>query len=80
MTRFEPGTAVQWKWYGGLIEGVVEELFTERVVRELKGSKIVRNGTPENPAHLVRSDAGNLALKLGSELAPRAKVFARRAP
>jgi len=75
MTKFEPGTAVQWKWYGSLIEGVVEEVFTTRVVRELKGSRIVRNGSPENPAYLVRSDAGNQALKLGSELAPRAKVF-----
>jgi len=35
---------------------------------EIKGKLIKRNGTKENPAVLVRSLAGNLALKLHHEL------------
>lgn len=37
-------------------------------MKTIKGKKIVRNGSPENPAVLVLSDAGNEALKLMSEL------------
>ena len=59
---------VSWKWAGGTVEGVVVKIFRERVERKIKGAKIVRNGSKENPAYLVRSNKGNFALKLHSEL------------
>lgn len=75
---FKKGDKVQWKWLGSTIEGTVEECFTSPVVREIKGKNIKRNGSPENPAYLLRSEAGNLALKLGTELAVLDNIFTRR--
>lgn len=65
---FKKGARVTWKWLGRPIDGVVEEVFFEPVTRTIKGARIKRNGSPEMPAYLVRSDAGNLALKLETEL------------
>jgi hypothetical protein len=66
--KFPVGSAVAWKWLGGRVKGVVEEAHFARVEREIKGKHIVRNGSPTCPAYLVRSVAGNLALKLETEL------------
>lgn len=74
--QFSVGALVEWKWLGSVIDGVVEEIFFEPVVREIKGKKIKRNGSTKVPAYLVRSVAGNVALKLQTELAPRSKIFA----
>lgn len=76
MTRsFEVGALVEWKWLGSVIDGVVEEIFFEPVTKIIKGKRIKRNGSVKVPAYLVRSVAGNIALKLQSELNPRSKVF-----
>ena len=66
--KFAKGSAIEWNWLGGVIEGVVEEIFLEPVVRIIKGKKIKRNGSMAKPAYLVRSKAGNIALKLKTEL------------
>ena len=75
MPKFKIGSKIEWKWLGSVIDGVVEEIFLEPVVREIKGKKIKRNGSAEKPAYLVRSEAGNIALKLETELAVRRKIF-----
>lgn len=72
---FEVGDLVEWVWMGSRIDGRIEEVFFEPVVRVIKGKRIKRNGSKEKPAYLVRSEAGNVALKLQTELAPRSKVF-----
>ena len=70
---------VSWKWISGLIHGEVEAIYLEKVTETIKGKKITRNGSKENPAYLVKSKAGNYALKLHSELqqttASRPKMF-----
>ncbi|MES2770217.1 MAG: DUF2945 domain-containing protein [Bdellovibrionota bacterium] len=68
---FRKGSKVQWKWAGGIIEGVVEEIFKESITKTIKGKKITRHGSPEKPAYLVKSIAGNIALKLQTELSSR---------
>ncbi len=80
--KFKKGSSIQWRWLGNTIEGVVLEVFEEPITREIKGKKIKRNGSPENPAYLVKSVAGNEALKLGTELTaaaqdkrPKPKMF-----
>jgi Hypervirulence associated proteins TUDOR domain len=73
-TRFKKGSKVQWKWLGRTIEGKVEEVFLEPVVKTIKGKRIKRNGSSEKPAYLVRSKADNLALKLESELQKYKKI------
>lgn len=67
-TPYKIGSKVHWKWLNGTVDGVVEEVFFAPIVKELKGKKIKRNGSVEKPAYLVKSDAGNFALKLHTEL------------
>lgn len=66
--HYKKKTQVYWKWLGRKISGVVVEIFFEPVTQEIKGKKIKRNASSNNPAYLVQSDAGNLALKLHIEL------------
>ena len=68
MKSFKKNAVVQWKWLGRVISGEVIEIFFEPVEKLIKEKRIKRNGSRENPAYLVRSAAGNLALKLHSEL------------
>lgn len=68
MAKFRKSSRVTWKWLGGTVEGKVEQVFHESITKEIKGKKITRHGTKEKPAYLVRSEAGNLALKLETEL------------
>lgn len=62
------GTAVKWKWLGRMIGGTIKEVYFMPISKVIKGKTIKRNGSPENPAYLVESAAGNLALKLESEI------------
>lgn len=68
MKSYRVGQKVSWKWLGGVIDGKVVEVFYERVEKTIKGKNIVRIGSKQKPAYLVRSEKGNLALKLHSEL------------
>lgn len=65
---FPIGKKVSWKWAGGVIKGQVEEVHFAPIEKIIKGSRIKRNGSIEKPAYLVRSEAGNEALKLHTEL------------
>ncbi|GAA0730777.1 DUF2945 domain-containing protein [Sphingomonas japonica] len=65
---FRKGQAVKWSWGSGTAKGKVAERFDRRVQRTIKGSKIVKNGTKDNPAYLVEQEDGDRALKRGSEL------------
>ncbi len=66
--KFKVGAKIQWKWLGRAIQGVVKEVHLKPVTKVIKGKSIKRNGSEENPAYLVESSVGNLALKLGTEL------------
>lgn len=68
MKPYKVGTKIQWKWAGNLISGTVIEVHQGPIEREIKGKRIKRNGSVEKPAYVVKSEAGNLALKLHSEL------------
>jgi hypothetical protein len=59
---------VAWTWGNGIAEGVVTEVSTERTEIYSKGKKIVRNGTADNPALIIKHKSGNLVLKLQSEV------------
>ncbi len=79
---FRIGDKIQWQWMGRSIEGIVKEIYFEAISKEIKGAKIKRNGSAENPAYLVQSNAGNIALKLHSELqtyqsTPTPKMFSK---
>ncbi|UZK70746.1 DUF2945 domain-containing protein [Sphingomonas sp. S1-29] len=65
---FRKGQKVKWNWGSGSAHGKVEERFDRRVQRTLKGSKVVKNGTTDNPAYLIAQEDGDQVLKRGSEL------------
>ncbi|MEQ1721636.1 MAG: DUF2945 domain-containing protein [Pseudobdellovibrio sp.] len=73
------GTEVQWKWMGRFIEGFVKEVHLEPITKTIKGKAIKRNGSAANPAFFVESLAGNVALKLQSEVQLRPKERAKSA-
>ncbi|SET70169.1 hypervirulence associated TUDOR domain-containing protein [Hymenobacter actinosclerus] len=62
------GTQVSWKYGTGTATGKIEETHKETVSRKLKGSEIVRHGTPDNPAYLIVQENGDRVLKLKSEV------------
>jgi hypothetical protein len=65
---FRKGQSVRWQWSGSSASGKIAERFERRVQRTIKGAKIVRKGTRDDPAYLVEQENGDRALKLGSEL------------
>jgi hypothetical protein len=62
------GSRVTWKWLGRTPSGEVIEIVPQRTEIVSKGSLIVRNGTHENPALIIRQQNGTLVLKLISEV------------
>ena len=65
---YKAGQSVSWQFSGNTAEGKIVERFDRKVQRTIKGSKIVRNGSKDDPAYLVEQEDGAKALKLGSEL------------
>ena len=68
MSAVRVGSAVKWKFGAGEASGTVLELFERRVSKTIKGKRITRNGTPDNPAVLLEQADGDRVLKLSSEL------------
>lgn len=68
MAKFKKASKIQWQWLGKAIHGTVEEVFKTSITKTIKGKKITRHGSEEKPAYLVKSESGNLALKLETEL------------
>ncbi len=62
------GSKVSWAWGGGTAHGTIKDRFERRVQRTIKGSKIVKNGSADNPVFLIEQEDGDKVLKLGSEL------------
>ena len=68
MTAIRKGSKVEWNWGKGEATGKVEERFTEKVTRKIKGKSITRNATKDDPAFLVSQEDGDKVLKSESEL------------
>lgn len=62
------GGKASWKWGQGTATGTIKDRYERRVQRTIKGTKVVKNGTPDNPAFLIEQDDGDKVLKLSSEL------------
>lgn len=68
MPAFSKGDDVVWNWSNGQAVGVVTDVYTDRVEKTIKGSTIVRNASPGNPAYEIEQDSGSVVLKSESEL------------
>jgi hypothetical protein len=68
VTDFRKGTKVEWTWGAHTAEGKIAEKFEKDVTRTIKGEKIKRKASAEEPAYLIEQDDGSRVLKSASEL------------
>jgi hypothetical protein len=68
MADIKTGDKVAWDWGDGTATGKVEKTYDRKVTRSIKGSKITRNGSKDDPAIYIKQDDGDAVLKLASEL------------
>ncbi|GAB2799568.1 DUF2945 domain-containing protein [Rhabdobacter roseus] len=68
---YQQGDKVEWHWGKGTATGIVQEKFTKKVTRTIKGSEITRNATDDEPAYLIEQEDGDEVLKSESELTKR---------
>jgi hypothetical protein len=66
--QIRTGTTVEWNWTSGVAQGKVTAIHHDRLERTIKGSKIVRNGSQDDPALELEQDDGTRVLKLRSEV------------
>jgi hypothetical protein len=65
------GTTVTWPWGNARAEGTVVAIHRETVTRTIKGSRITRHGSRDDPAYELEQDDGTPVLKLRSEVEPK---------
>ena len=65
---FNKGQKVKWNWGSGEGTGEIQERFTEKVTRTIKGNEVTRDADQDNPAYMIKQDDGDRVLKSGSEL------------
>jgi hypothetical protein len=65
------GTTVTWHWGTGTAEGKVAAIHPRPVTRRIKGTRITRIGSPEDPAYEIEQEDGGRVLKLRSEVEPK---------
>jgi hypothetical protein len=71
MTAFRKGASVTWSWGAHTAKGKVAERFTRDVSRTIKGQRVKRKASPQEPAYLIVQDDGSRVLKSHSELERR---------
>lgn len=65
---YQSGDKVEWDWGDGTATGEVEETHQSSITRTIKGSKVTRNGSSDDPALEIKQDDGTKVLKLSSEV------------
>lgn len=68
MADFDTGTEVQWNWGNGTGTGTITKRYTSDVTKTLKGTKVTRKASKDNPAYLIAQEDGDQVLKSKSEL------------
>lgn len=66
--QIRKGSTVEWKWGSSKAQGKVAAVHSEHIERTIKGSKITRNGTQDDPALEIEQEDGTKVLKLRSEV------------
>ncbi len=64
---YSKGTKVKWKWGDGWAHGTVDEVFTSKTTRTIKGNEVTRDASDDEPAYLIETDDSR-ALKSHSEV------------
>ncbi|MEO9480518.1 MAG: DUF2945 domain-containing protein [Maribacter dokdonensis] len=62
------GTVVKWAWGNDTAEGTVEETYTSKTTKTIKGNEVTRNGSSDDKALYIKQDDGDYVLKSESEV------------
>ncbi|WP_405384746.1 DUF2945 domain-containing protein [Maribacter sp. LLG6340-A2] len=62
------GTQVKWSWGNGTAEGKVEESYSSKITKTIKGNEVTRNGEDGNKALYIKQTDGDHVLKLENEV------------
>ena len=62
------GTSVKWSWGNGTAEGIVQETYTSKITKTIKGNKVTRKGKKGNKALYIEQNDGDLVLKNETEV------------
>ena len=65
---YSKGDRVEWDWGNGTADGEIEERFTQKVTRTIKGNEVTRDASVNEPAFLIRQEDGTPVLKKITEL------------
>ena len=68
MSAYSEGTNVKWNWGQGTATGKVKKVYTDDVTRTIKGNKVTRNASDDEPAYYIEQDDGDTVLKSHSEV------------
>jgi hypothetical protein len=68
MADLTKGSKAEWQWGKGHGEGEIVDKFTSDVTRTIKGTKVVRHATTDDPTYLLKQKDGGRVLKSRSEL------------
>lgn len=68
MATYKKGDTVSWTWGSGTATGTVQESFTDKVTRTIKGKEITRDASTDEPAYLIEQEDGDRVLKSASEI------------
>ena len=64
----QKGTKVKWKWGNGTAEGKVQETYTSKTTKTIKGTEVTREGKEGDKALYIKQDDGDHVLKSESEV------------
>ncbi|MEM9734494.1 MAG: DUF2945 domain-containing protein [Pseudomonadota bacterium] len=68
MSGYSTGAKVEWNWGNGKGSGKIDEVFTEKVTRTIKGNEVTRDASNDEPAYLITQEDGDRVLKSHSEV------------
>ena len=66
--KYQKGQKVKWSWGDGEAEGKIQQSYTQKVTKTIKGTEVVRNASEDDPAYLIEQEDGDEVLKSESEI------------
>jgi hypothetical protein len=62
------GDKVEWNWGASTAEGKIVKAYDKPVTKTIKGTKVKRKASKDEPAYEIEQEKGNKVLKSESEL------------
>jgi hypothetical protein len=62
------GDKVEWNWGAHKAEGKIEKEYDKPTTQTIKGAKVKRNASKDEPAYEIKQENGSKVLKSESEL------------